>query len=67
MKEETKECTCDNDNRYCKGCYANVTTTMFCHCGEFSLMMEETLSQQEVMEKEKYARENHPLLMFSGK
>ena len=42
------DCTCDNDRRYCKGCYADVTEDMMCYCGEFALTKDATLSQEEM-------------------
>lgn len=54
MNEENEEklCTCeDKEQRYCKGCYANVTETMFCYCGEFHLIKSETLSEEELKTK----------------
>ena len=43
-------CTCNNDRRYCKGCYADVTKDMMCYCGEFALTKDMTLSQKELDE-----------------
>jgi len=40
--------TCDNDRRYCKGCYDDVTKGMICYCGEFALTKDATLSQEEI-------------------
>jgi len=47
---DVSNCTCDNDRRYCKGCYADVTKDMICFCGEFPLTKEATLSQKELDE-----------------
>lgn len=33
-----------DNKRYCKGCHADVTETMFCHCGEFPLNNESTVT-----------------------
>lgn len=38
----------ENEKRYCKGCHADVTGTMYCHCGDFALLKEETLSESEL-------------------
>jgi hypothetical protein len=37
--------------RFCKGCQADVTDTMFCYCGEFPLSKEETLSESELLKE----------------
>lgn len=44
---------CPKEKRYCKGCHADVTETMFCHCGEFALLESETLSEAEINQQEK--------------
>lgn len=36
------------ENRYCKGCHANVTKTMYCHCGDNYLSKESTYSESEL-------------------
>lgn len=38
----------DKHHRYCKGCYADVTESMYCHCGDFNLLESETYSQEEM-------------------
>lgn len=38
--------------RFCKGCQADVTETMYCHCGDFGLLKSETLSEEELKEKQ---------------
>ena len=35
------------EKRYCKGCHADVTNTMYCGCGDFALLKSETLSEEE--------------------
>lgn len=35
------------EKRYCKGCHAEVTNTMYCNCGDFDLLKSETLSEEE--------------------
>jgi len=48
------------DKRYCKGCYADVTKTMFCYCGEFPLSMKSTVGEDEynaIMDRHKRKRE----------
>jgi hypothetical protein len=48
MKNE-KECKCDNkEKRYCKGCYADVTETMYCYCTERPLNIESTYSDDDM-------------------
>ena len=39
-------------HRYCKGCYADVTKSMYCHCGDFGLKLSETLSEAELLKKQ---------------
>ena len=34
--------------RYCKGCHADVTKTMYCYCGEFELSEYGTYTEEEV-------------------
>jgi hypothetical protein len=34
--------------RFCKGCQADVTSSMYCYCGEFHLLESETLSEAEL-------------------
>jgi hypothetical protein len=58
----SKECTCPStgehkEKRFCKGCYADVTETMFCHCGEFPLIEQDTLSESEISEPNPEIRE----------
>ena len=36
------------ERRYCKGCHADVTKSMYCHCGDFGLKLSETLSETEL-------------------
>ena len=36
------------EKRFCKGCHADVTKTMYCVCGDFNLLKEETLSESEL-------------------
>ena len=36
-------------NRYCKGCHADVTETMYCHCGDFPLNKVSTEFQEEII------------------
>lgn len=36
------------ERRYCKGCHADVTKSMYCHCGDFNLLKSETLSEEEI-------------------
>jgi len=38
----------DKENRHCKGCFKNVTHDMFCECGEFSLSLGQTVSEDVV-------------------
>lgn len=40
------------EKRFCKGCHADVTGTMYCHCGDFTLFKEETLTEEELNELE---------------
>lgn len=40
------------EKRFCKGCHADVTENMYCHCGDFYLSMEETLSEAELKKSE---------------
>ena len=42
-----------NEKRFCKGCWADVTGTMFCECGGFALKKSETFSEKELEEMEK--------------
>jgi hypothetical protein len=51
MKNE-KECKCSNnkEKRYCKGCYADVTESMYCYCAEQPLNIESTYTDDD-MEK----------------
>jgi hypothetical protein len=37
-----------SEKRFCKGCHADVTGTMYCHCGDFALLKSETLSEDEL-------------------
>jgi hypothetical protein len=39
-----KDCKCPGEIRLCRGCYADVTETMFCGCGEFPLTLADTIS-----------------------
>lgn len=36
-----------DNRRYCKGCHADVTDTMFCYCGEFPLNEESTTTNPD--------------------
>ena len=36
------------EKRFCKGCHADVTKTMYCFCGDFALLKSETLSEEEL-------------------
>jgi hypothetical protein len=36
------------EKRFCKGCHADVTGSMYCHCGDFQLLKEETLTEEEL-------------------
>lgn len=36
--------------RFCKGCHAEVTNTMFCYCGEFPLTEDGTLTENDLLE-----------------
>jgi hypothetical protein len=36
------------ERRFCKGCHADVTKSMYCQCGDFDLLKEETLSEEEL-------------------
>ena len=40
------------EKRFCKGCHANVTKSMYCDCGDFDLLKEETLNEDELNELE---------------
>jgi hypothetical protein len=40
------------EKRYCKGCHADVTKSMYCHCGDFGLLKSETLSETELNDLE---------------
>lgn len=42
------------EKRYCKGCWADVTETMFCYCGEFALTKDSTYSEAEMKEMDGY-------------
>ena len=41
------------EKRYCKGCYADVTKEMYCHCGDFGLTKDMTYSEQELIDNDK--------------
>ena len=34
--------------RYCKGCHADVTRTMYCYCGGFALTKDDTYTEEEL-------------------
>ena len=36
------------ERRFCKGCRAEVTNTMYCTCGDFDLLKSETFSEEEL-------------------
>lgn len=36
------------EKRFCKGCHADVSGSMYCHCGDFGLLKSETLSETEL-------------------
>jgi hypothetical protein len=38
------------EKRYCKGCLADVTESMFCHCGEFNLTKGCTYTDDDLKE-----------------
>jgi len=40
------------EKRFCKGCHADVTGSMYCHCGDFGLLKSETLSEEELNKAE---------------
>ena len=40
------------ERRYCKGCHADVTKSMYCSCGDFGLLKSETLSEEELNKHE---------------
>jgi len=39
--------------RFCKGCLADVTHSMFCSCGEFPLLESETYSEADLVDRDK--------------
>lgn len=41
------------EKRFCKGCWADVTETMYCTCGDFQLLRSETFSEKELEEMER--------------
>lgn len=37
--------------RFCKGCHADVTESMYCHCGDKHLGYDDTLTEKELLQK----------------
>jgi len=58
-----KDCTCPQPEeepkvkRFCKGCYADVTDTMYCHCGDQPLTIGSTWTEDEISEPNDEIRE----------
>lgn len=61
--EDAIWCICDarddikailpDERRFCRGCHAEVTNTMYCSCGDFELKKECTLSYNEMLDHQK--------------
>jgi len=43
MQEQNTDVAQENQRIYCKGCEADVTKTMYCHCGDFDLNKKEII------------------------
>ena len=45
---DVSNCTCVKEKRYCKGCFRDVTETMYCDCGEQPLTKENTYNDDDL-------------------